>query len=64
MNKPSRYILNLQGYVAVGSILQVLLRVGDYIKVYPGIFTKADGGNKGGEIGKNMFLRRQFYVDM
>ena len=52
---PGQDVLDLQGGVVVWSILQGVLRVGDEIEVWPGIFTKTDGGNGGGCNGEHMF---------
>jgi translation initiation factor 2 subunit 3 len=56
VNKPGQDVINLQGGVAGGSILQGVLRVGDEIEVRPGIVTRsevttdAEGNPTGGGI--------------
>jgi translation initiation factor 2 subunit 3 len=61
VNRPGQDVLNLQGGVAGGSILQGVLRVGDEIEVRPGIVNKQQesssnsggGGDKSGSGGDN-----------
>ena len=43
MNKPGQDVSNLQGGVSEGSILEELLRARYGIKLWPGIFNKANG---------------------
>jgi translation initiation factor 2 subunit 3 len=52
VNRPGQDVLNLQGGVAGGSILQGVLRVGDEIEVRPGIVNKQqDSGSSADKSG-------------
>ena len=64
MNKPGQDVSNLQGGVSEGSILEELLRARYGIKLWPGIFNKANGVKWDWGNVKHIFWQRKFYVDI